>query len=261
MEGGKVMFYEPIVKSFTISTDSSACSMPSMHYHDSYELYYLDAGSREYFIEDKLFSVSAGNFVLIPPGKLHRTGGEYGVRTLINFKREILETVYTKPMVDRMLTCFDRWWLNPNREQQAVCVAYMKKMQSEKDTMERGLTLGLLLMELGRCNSREFVNDNVNAIVAYINANYHRLHSIEEIAEAFFISKYHLCRVFKNAMKITVIEYLNQVKIKQACHLLISTKKDMTEIANLCGFRSAAYFSKVFRKLMNQRPMEYRKIG
>ena len=255
------MFYEPIVQSFTISTDSGACVMPSMHYHDTYELYYLDAGSREYFIEDKLFSVSAGNFVLIPPGKLHRTGGEYGIRTLINFKREFLEAVYTKPMVDKMLTCFDRWWLNPDREQQAVCTGYLKKMLARHDTMETAVTLGLLLLELSKCNSREFVNDNVNAIVAYINANYHRLHSIEEVAEAFFISKYHLCRVFKNAMKITVIEYLNQVKIKQACHLLLHTKLDMGEIAAQCGFHSAAYFSKVFRKLMNQRPMEYRKVS
>ena len=244
---------------FSIHVDPSYCNPPSMHYHDTYELYYLDAGSREYFIEDKLFSVSAGNFVLIPPGKLHRTGGEYGLRTLINFRREFLETVYTKPMVDRMLSCFDRWWLNPDREQQAVCITYLKKMLSEKDGMENAITLGLLLLELSKCNSREFANDSVSAIVAYINVNYHRLHSIEEVAEAFFISKYHLCRIFKNAMKITVIEYLNQVKIKQACHLLINTKKDMTEIAKLCGFHSAAYFSKVFRKLMNQKPMEYRK--
>ena len=255
------MFYEPIVQSFTISTDSGACTMPSMHYHDTYELYYLDAGSREYFIEDKLFSVSAGNFVLIPPGKLHRTGGDYGIRTLINFKREFLEKVYTKPIVDKMLTCFDRWWLNPDREQQAVCTGHLKKMLARPDAMETAISLGLLLLELGKCNSREFVNDNVNAIVAYINANYHRLHNIEEIAEAFYISKYHLCRVFKNAMKITVIEYLNQVKIKQACHLLLHTKLDMGEIAAQCGFHSAAYFSKVFRKLMNQRPMEYRKVS
>ena len=135
----------------------------------------------------------------------------------------------------------------------------MKKMMQSNDDVEKNLALGILLLELGKCQSNEFDNDSVSAIVAYINANYQRIHGIEEIAEAFFISKYHLCRIFKNAMKITVIEYLNQVKIKQACHLLINTKKDMTEIAQLCGFHSAAYFSKVFRKLMNQKPMEYRK--
>ena len=246
---------------FAIHVDPSECNPPSMHYHDSFELYYLDAGSREYFIEDKLFSVSAGNFVLIPPGKLHLTGGEYGLRTLINFRREFLETVYTKSTVDRMLTCFDRWWLNPDRDQQTSCTYLLKKMLSCDDRLENAISLGLLLLELGRCNSREFANDNVNAIVTYINANYHRLHNIEEIAEAFYISKYHLCRIFKNAMKMTVIEYLNQVKIKQACHLLLHTKLDMGEIAAQCGFHSAAYFSKVFRKLMDQRPMEYRKIG
>ena len=56
-----------------IETTSGNHKMPSMHYHASYELYYLEMGSREYFVEDKLFSVAAGNFVLIAQGKLHRT--------------------------------------------------------------------------------------------------------------------------------------------------------------------------------------------
>ena len=56
---------------YSIETVSRNFKMPSMHYHDAYELYYLEAGSRDYFVEDKLFSVSAGEFVLIPPGKMH----------------------------------------------------------------------------------------------------------------------------------------------------------------------------------------------
>lgn len=255
------MSLSEIPRSFVIATNSGDCVMPSMHYHDTYELYYLDAGSREYFIEDKLFSVSAGDFVLIPPGKLHRTGGEYGVRTLMNFRREFLEAVYTAEAVDQLLACFGHWLLTPSREQQAACIYQMKKMLNSEDDMEKAISLGALLMELTKCKSRELSNDNVSAIVAYINANYHRIHSIDEIAAEFFISKFHLCRVFKGAMKMTVIEYLNQVKVKQACHLLVSTKKDMGEISRLCGFHSAAYFSKVFRKLMDQRPMEYRRNG
>ena len=39
-----------------------------------------------YFVEDKYFSVSSGSFVLIPPSTIHRTGGKYGLRTLIGFK-------------------------------------------------------------------------------------------------------------------------------------------------------------------------------
>lgn len=253
------MSLAPISYPFIIKTDSCDCTMPSMHYHDMYELYYLDAGNREYFIENKLFSVSAGDIVLIPPGKLHRTGGEHGVRTLVNFKREFLEKVYTTQTVDELLTCFDRWLLTPNREQLSACIYQLKKMENSDDEMEKAISLGMLLLELTKCKGREFANDNVSAIIGYINVNYHRIHSIEEIAAQFFISKYHLCRIFKNAMKMTVIEYLNQVKIRQACYLLVNTKKDMNEISRLCGFHSAAYFSKVFRNLMDQRPMEYRK--
>ena len=81
---------------FFIGASAGSTNIPSMHYHASYELYYLQVGHRDYFIEDKLFSVSAGDFVLIPPRKLHRTGGEYGERILIGFTAEFLEKVYTK---------------------------------------------------------------------------------------------------------------------------------------------------------------------
>ena len=67
-------FFEDTPDHF-VSTVARQFSMPAMHYHNSYELYYLEAGSREYFVEDKFFSVSAGDFVLIAPNKFHRTGG------------------------------------------------------------------------------------------------------------------------------------------------------------------------------------------
>lgn len=246
-------------KDHSVKTDAGSYKMPSMHYHDTYELYYLEAGSREYFVEDKLFSVAAGEFVLIPPGKLHRTGGEYGLRTLVAFSRTFLEKAYTPETMEQILKCFDHIKLVPREDQQAACRYLLKRLAAAQEDRQFALVLGLLLEELSQCGSPEIRDDYVSGIVEFINRNYAEIESISQIAEHFFISKYHLCRVFKNAMKLTVVEYLNQIRIKNACHLLESSEYGISRIAQLCGFNSVAYFSNVFHKSTGCSPSQYRK--
>lgn len=242
-----------------IETTAITKKMPSMHYHSSYELYYLEMGSREYFVEDKLFSVAAGEFVLIAPGKLHRTGGEQCVRTLINFTKDFLCRYLAPDTVEQMLSCFEHAKIVPTERQQGNCKQLLRRIAASAGEEEFALNLGLLLLAIGRCGSQEIENDYVSTVVEYINGHFAQIDSIGQIAEAFFVSKYHLCRVFKNAMKVTLIEYLNQVKIKNARQLLEFSERDVGDVAEACGFNSVAYFSNVFKKITGMSPTEYRK--
>ena len=78
-------------------------------------------------------------------------------------------------------------------------------------------------------------------------------------SEKFFLNKYYLCRIFKKATGVSVIEYLNRVKVKNACDKLAITKKTVTEIGMECGFNSSEYFCKLFKIYMQMTPSEYRK--
>ena len=242
-----------------IHISSSGGKMPAMHYHDSYELYYLAMGSREYFIEDKLFSVSAGDFVLIQPGKLHRTGGEYGTRTLINFTEEFLSRFFSPELRKELLGCFDHMKLVPEGERGERCRQLLKSLTQCADDSEFALLLGLLLQALGQSSAPELQDDFVGGIVSYINRNYGRITGLEDIADAFYISKYHLCRVFKNAMKLTVVDYLTQIRLKNARQLLEFSDRDIGQIARSCGFHSAAYFCNLYRRITGESPSEFRK--
>lgn len=244
---------------YWISVKSGGNQMPSMHSHDSYELYYLEAGRREYFVEEKLFSVCAGEFVLIPPGKLHRTGGQYGTRILADFSASFLTEFYSPKMTEQLLRCFQNVKLTPEGVQQETCKYLIKKLLGCQDRTAVALTLGMLLQELGQCGAETLQDDPVSPIVAYINENYAHINTIDQIAAQFYISKFHLCRVFKAAMQITVVDYLNQVRIKNACRFLEAEDADVAEISARCGFNSPAYFSNVFKRITGRSPTEYRK--
>jgi len=243
---------------YGVSRGEGNFKMSDMHYHNSYEMYYLEAGSREYFIEDKLFSVSAGNFVLIPPGKLHRTGGEYGIRVLVYFTEAFLRRFFTAETIRELLRCFENYWLILEEDQQKNCVKLLEQLQKSRDELSFSLALGNLLRELRESRGATMPEDPVSRMANYINKNYAQIHNLTELADAFYISKYHLCRVFKAGMKMTVVEYVNRVRIKNACNYLKKSDKGMDDIAELCGFQSAAYFSNVFRRYMDMSPTAYR---
>lgn len=246
-------------REYVVSTNSSSGKMAAMHYHDSYELYYLSQGSREYFIEDKLFHVAAGDFVLISPGKLHRTGGDYGTRILVNFTEDFLLRHYSPQMIGTLLQCFAHMKLVPEEGCRQRCNTLLLELSHSEDEAEFALILGLLLKELSKCHAEELKDEFVGTIVAYINRNYAKITTLDTIADDFFVSKYHLCRIFKSAMKVTVIDYLNQIRIKNARQELEFSDRDIAEIATASGFHSSSYFCNLFRKLMGESPSEYRK--
>ena len=254
------MFDDPNSQ-YEITRSEGCYPMPEMHVHPYYELYYLEAGSREYFVEDAIFPVQAGEFVPVAPGKLHRTGGEYGMRTLVCFREEFLLQIFSRSTVARLTACFENRKLVPTEEQRVRLVALLRRMEEVNDEVAFALALGQLLQELGSCAQRSVGGDPVSAMVAYINANFASIRNISQIAERFYISKFHLCRVFKEAMKMTVVEYLNRVRVQNACRYLRSSDKDVAEVALLCGFHDAAYFSNVFKRVMGVTPSVYRREG
>ncbi len=244
---------------YFISTSSSSAVMPSMHYHDSYEIYYLEAGNREYFVEDKYFSVAAGSFVLIPKMKFHRTGGTYGLRTLVGFTDEFLKKTYSDKAITEMLKCFNNTLVIPDESKHKRFSSLLKHLATAQSETEFALYLGVLLSELSLCKPETNYDEQISRIISYINANFSEIHSIEQIADFLYISKFHLCHTFKKAMGITVIDYLNSIKIKNACNLITSTDKGFLEISQLCGFNSSAYFSKVFKDITGVSPSAYKK--
>ncbi len=244
---------------YFIETVKENKKMPSMHYHSSYELYYLEAGKRDYFVGDKYFRVPTGSFVLIPPYKFHRTGGEYVSRTLVGFTKEFMLKTFTESALDNILKCFDVFLITPPDEEQESFKNLLKLLAHSQNSTDFSLYLGILLTELCRSKPETVYDESTSRIIRYINENFAEIHSIEQIANRFYISKFHLCRIFKNTIGLTVIDYLNNIKIKNACKYISYTDKDLNEISKLCGFNSSAYFSKVFKEIMGISPREYRK--
>jgi AraC-like DNA-binding protein len=68
------------------------------------------------------------------------------------------------------------------------------------------------------------------------------------------------CRWFKQAVGLSFVSYLHQVRIEKACHFLIQTDWRVSEIAFRTGFESLSHFNRTFKKLKMTSPSAYRKM-
>jgi len=249
------------------------------HYHDCYELYYLYSGERYYFIQDKTYHVTGGSFVLIPPNIIHRTGnlGHFGYdRMLIHFSKELLDDyLRVDPSVNPYLNLEKELHLiSLDDRQQSFIETLLHTMETEyqhngqRETSYIKLTLLQLLLFLNNCkpNRQDAALSELNntqklmfEILGYINNHYDEDLTLESVSAKYYLSTYYFSRTFREATGFHFVEYLNNVRIKEAKKLLQSSGSTINDIASAVGFHSATHFGRVFKQISGCSPSAYKK--
>ena len=102
-------------------------------------------------------------------------------------------------------------------------------------------------------------NDLLEKAIDYIHCNYYKDITIEELSMMAFLSQSHFCRLFKEYSGMTVKEFTQKIRIKEACRLLDKSNKKIADIAAEVGYNDIKYFLSLFRKHVGMTPTEYKK--
>ncbi len=97
-------------------------------------------------------------------------------------------------------------------------------------------------------------------IAEYIEKNLSEKITLESLSDYIKADKYNTCKLFKSATGDTLTNYINSRRIRCAEELLLSTDKNISEIAFECGFNSQQYFNLVFREKVSMSPSDFRKL-
>lgn len=87
---------------------------------------------------------------------------------------------------------------------------------------------------------------------------YARNISVEELAGLCGVSKFHFCRIFRQATGMTAVQYLTNCRLNMADILLKDTDKKIAEIAWECGFEDESYFGRCYKKCRGRTPRAVR---
>ena len=91
----------------------------------------------------------------------------------------------------------------------------------------------------------------------YIKKHINERITLEKLETVFGISKYEISRNFKKYCGSSFVEYLNTIRINQACSLLTNTKASVNDIAESVGFDNLPHFSKTFKKYTGMSPKQF----
>lgn|SRR5574344_335678 len=98
----------------------------------------------------------------------------------------------------------------------------------------------------------------VESAVSYINSNFEKQMTLEELSSLSDVSLQHFCRVFKAKMNMRPLEYIARRRISEAKKLLSNTAHSVAHIGELVGYEDPTYFGIVFKKYEGISPSEYR---
>ena len=101
---------------------------------------------------------------------------------------------------------------------------------------------------------------DISSVKSFLDEHYKEKLSLESVASHFFIDKHYLARLFKEHYGVTLVTYLQQVRITHAKRMLRFTDKSIEEIGLECGIGELNYFSRVFKKLEGVSPSEFRRV-
>jgi len=94
----------------------------------------------------------------------------------------------------------------------------------------------------------------IQEVKHYIQRNFQKQITLEDLALALGISQYHLSRVFNAESGFSLPEYLTMVRMENAKILLGEGQKNVSQVAYAVGYEDSSYFAKVFRKYFGCRP-------
>mgnify|MGYP000923249265 CR=1 FL=1 len=260
----------------------SKCKMTKngvYHDHDCAELAYILSGKGRYLIDGKEYDVEAGDLIICNPGVKH-------THIVTNTKEPTIEFIagftdfHFKNMAPNSIetkdgSCIINTSAELKQDLTMLCYAMIAENEScnpGKYFMFKARLMQMLLLIMREILSGEDYEQNgcdfesynknyaVKRIVKYLNDNYNKKISLEQIAHNMYLSPVYISKIFKEETGESPINYLIKIRLEKARDLLVkSSDASIKSIANQVGYEDAYHFSKLFKKYYGISPLYYRK--
>lgn len=238
------------------------------HYHEFHKILFFRSGSGDYVVDGQRYRLQPGDIVLVGSRCVHRPEIEEGnayERVILYIDPAYLQRSSTEEC--QLTEIFQggpvlRLRENDRKRLDALVVSLEKEMSGQgygRDLLCNAWLLRLLV-EIGRCrrdseNLQPVMTDNprVRQWLQYIEAHLAEDLDVDALAEAFFISKFHMMRLFHQETGFTVHSYLSHRRLLYARELMHGGMR-ATEACYRCGFRSYSSFTRSYAKYFGTTP-------
>lgn len=254
------------------------------HVHNEFEIIYVKESCGERFVADNMETFHPYDLTLVGHSVPHymKSAPEYekGNKALrvkgviIQFEEDFMAHAINNyadlSHIKKLLDESERG-IHFSYPENSEIIRCIEQMPDSKGTMRIINLLHLLdlmanfpnkryLGSVHFCQSVSLTMDSrMEKILNFLIAHYKEDIDLNEISSIVAMNASSFCRYFKEKSGKTFTEYILDLRIGQACKLLIENKMDVVQISLECGFNTITHFNRIFKRNTGFTPTEYRK--
>lgn len=227
------------------------------------KLYYVEKGAIVVEIYGQTITAEPGDLMLIPAQTVHSfwmTEAGYAEKSWCHFSLRNASGDFSGQFVpDPVIKVQDREYVQG---------LFDKLFSShdlpvpQKELVATTAICSLVQYYFDHCkvSMRDTTANRIKKVIDYIDGHYAEKITLEQLAEIACYSTKHLSKCFCDTTGLPPIRYLNIIRVERAKYLLQNTNEPIGKIMEQCGFSDAAYFSRVFKKILGYSPQVFREL-
>jgi AraC-like DNA-binding protein len=273
---------KPFLKTITVENaiHAFAFEIPffefKWHYHPEYELTFIVKGNGMRLVGDSYLPFQAGDLVLLGSGIPHTwesdvSSQETVAAIVIQFSEDFIVNFMNSEAffkIKKLLETSVRGVFFSISSAKEIELQMMT-IASEKGVRQITTLLSILndltfnhyetLASAFYAPKKSKENETrINMVFNYIKQNAFSTISLEQAAASVHLTTGAFCKFFKKMTGKTFSDYVNEIRIGNACNLIAHTDKTIAQIAIESGFENQTYFNRVFLKKKNCTPKQFR---
>ncbi len=237
------------------------------HLHHHVEIIYLREGYVKAFVDSDAYEMSSGDLLFAFPNKIHRFEDREGENVydlwIINpdltpelaeifsmgaSRSAVIKNAAENPRIPMLLEILRKTGDFPISARGNILKGYLLSFFSE-----------LIEMMPIKENPKNDEAQSMRALVKYCSKNFTKELSLSLLAKDLHLSKYYISHLFGDKLGIKFNDYINYLRVSEACRMLRATDMSMTDISDASGFGTLRTFNRAFTKQMGISPSEYRR--
>jgi transcriptional regulator, araC family len=276
--------YDKELSSKKIIMTEATCNISLAHSHNFLELAYLVSGKASHILSGKEQIIKKGDYFIVDFKAVHsykNISNEPLIVVNCLFLPKFLDSTLTgcksfQQVVDHYLIKFSYHTLQDKPTQRiyhdndGTVLKLIRQMQKEHRTKSAGYNellrcylIEIIIMTMRTISRAKTIatdSDIVRYILDYVDEHYMQPIKLCDMASQMDYSLTYLSKKFKDETGVSFKDYLQNLRIRNACRLISNSNKKIDEIAFLVGYTDVKFFTEVFKKRMGITPGRFKMI-